>query len=89
MPELVVLNVPHDVLSRIPCLATKTDEEAQRWLKVEPWKEDTPPFDNRRAVKLDPLSNGRGFSDRSRLIWRNATVTRGSTADASRILLPP
>ena len=34
MPELVILNVPQDVLSRMRRLANKGDEEAQRWLKV-------------------------------------------------------
>src|SRR6267154_6072286 len=44
MPELVILNVPQDVLSRMRRLANKGDEEAQRWLKVELWKDYTPPF---------------------------------------------
>src|SRR5204863_2781839 len=34
MPELIILNVPQDVLSRMRRLANKGDEEAQRWLKV-------------------------------------------------------
>ena len=33
MPELVIPNVPQDVLSRMRRLANKGDEEAQRWLK--------------------------------------------------------
>jgi len=44
MPELVILNVPQDVLSRMRRLANKGDEEAQRWLKIELWKDYTPPF---------------------------------------------
>src|SRR5437660_10521497 len=44
MPELVILNVPQDVLSRMRRLANKGDEEARRWLKVELWKDYTPPF---------------------------------------------
>ena len=44
MPELVILNVPQDELSRMRRLANKGDEEAQRWLKVELWKDYTPPF---------------------------------------------
>ena len=44
MPELVILNVPEDLLSRMRRLANKGDEEAQRWLKVELWKDYTPPF---------------------------------------------
>ena len=44
MPELIILNVPQDVLSRMRRLANKGDEEAQRWLKVELWKDYTPPF---------------------------------------------
>ena len=44
MPELVILNVPHDVLSRMRRLANKGDEEAQRWLKIELWKDYTPPL---------------------------------------------
>ena len=39
MPELVILNVPQDVLSRVRRLANKGDEEAQRWLKVDLWKD--------------------------------------------------
>jgi hypothetical protein len=44
MAELVILNVPQDVLSRMRRLANKGDEEAQRWLKVDLWKDYTPPF---------------------------------------------
>jgi hypothetical protein len=44
MAELVILNVPHDVLSRMRALANKGDQEAQHWLKVELWKDYTPPF---------------------------------------------
>ena len=35
MAELVILNVPQDVLGRMRYLANKGDQEAQRWLKVE------------------------------------------------------
>ena len=44
MAELVILNVPQDVLSRMCQLANKGDHEAQQWLKVELWKDYTPPF---------------------------------------------
>ena len=44
MPELVILNLPQDVLSRMRRLANKGDEEAQRWLKVDLWRDYTPPL---------------------------------------------
>jgi hypothetical protein len=44
MADLVILNLPQDVLSHMRRLANKGDEEAQRWLKVDLWKEYTPAF---------------------------------------------
>jgi hypothetical protein len=44
MAELVILNVPQDALSRMRHLANKGDQAAQHWLKVELWKDHTPPF---------------------------------------------
>jgi len=44
MAELVILNLPQEVLNRMRRLANKGDEEAQRWLKVELWRDYAPPF---------------------------------------------
>ena len=44
MAELVILNVPRDVFSRMQRLAAKGDAEAQRWFQVDLWEGYNPPF---------------------------------------------
>ena len=44
MTELIILNVPQDMLNRMRHLANKGDADAQRWLKIELWQDHRPPF---------------------------------------------
>jgi hypothetical protein len=44
MAELVILNVPREILVRQRRLAVHGDIEAKRWFQVDLWEGYTPPF---------------------------------------------